>query len=354
MREIMKKIVLMLIVVPVFFACSKQEKTKKHVEKARAIEVSVVKPVKKAFYKTYEANGYLETDLDLDIKPEISGKIIKINVEEGDFVKKGQILAQVETTQYKNLINAKKAQIESIKAQIKEKKAYFEKRKLLYEKNFISEEEYLSAKTAYETALSQLKSVEAELENLKKNLKETFIKSPFTGFVNKRYISLGDYVNQNTKTFNLVSTEEIKAVFKVPQKIFKHIKRGENIDIVVKDYGKFSSKIVYMSPKFDENSMATIKSSLKNAVNLRPNMYAVAVIKYGKKVGYELPEECIQLFKNSTFVYTVDNGKAKKIKVDVVFQEYGKVYVKGELKGKSVIVQNAFKVREGTPVKVVE
>ncbi len=344
-----------LLIIPLLFACSKQEKqTKKEPEKPRAIEVSVVKPVKRPFYKTYKSPAYLETDLDLNIKPEISGKIVKIDSEEGDFVKKGQVLAQVETTQYQNQIKAKEAQIQSTKAQLEEKKAFFEKRKLLYEKNLISEEEFLSAKTAYETVLNQLKSLEAELENLKKNLKETFIKSPFTGFVNKRFVSLGDYVTPNSKTFNVVSTEEMKAVFKVPQKIFKHIKRGKNIEIVVKDYGKFNSKVIYTSPKFDQNSLATIKTSIKNAVNLRPNMYAVAVVKYDKKVGYQLPEQAVQLFKNETFVYVVENGKAKKIPVEVIFQEFGKVYVKGNLQNKKVIVQNAFKVREGTPVKIVQ
>ncbi len=349
----MKYKLALLLIIPILFSCSKKEEkiSKKH-QKPRVIEVTAVQPVKKPFYRIYKANSYLETDLDLNIKPEISGKIMKIDVEEGDFVKKGQILAQVETTQYQNQIKAKEAQIQSTKAQLEEKKSFFEKRKLLYEKNLISEEEFLSAKTSYETVLNQLKSLEAELENLKKNLKETFIKSPFTGFVNKRFVSIGDYVTPNTKTFNVVSTEEMKAVFKVPQRIFKYIKRGKHIDIIVKDYGKYSSKVIYTSPKFDENSMATIKTSIKNAVSLRPNMYAVAVIKYDKKVGYQLPEQAVQLFKNETFVYVVENEKAKKVPVNVIFQEYGKVYVKGDLKGKKVIVQNAFKVREGTPVKV--
>ncbi len=344
---------IIFLIVPLFlFSCSKKEEAK-NIPKKTFIEVSVVKPIEKPFYKTYKVSGYLETDLDIDIKPEISGKIIKIEAEEGDFVKKNQILAQIETTQYKNLIDAKKSQIESTKAQLAEKKSFFEKRKLLFEKNIISEEEYLSAKTAYETLLNQLKSLEAELENLKKNLKETFIKSPFTGFVNKKYVSIGDYVTPNTKIFNVVSTEEIKAVFKVPQKIFKYMKRGENIEIIVKGYGIYNSKIVYISPKFDSNSLATVKSVVKNAKNLRPNMYSVAVIKYDRKIGYELPEQAVQLFKDSTFVYVVEDGKAKKVPVDILAQEYGNVYVKGDLKNKDVIVQNAFKVRDGTPVKVV-
>ncbi len=352
----MKNKIIALALIPVFlFSCSKgKNENVKNKAKKREIEVSVVKPEKKPFFKTYKANGYLETDLDIDVKPEISGKIIKINTEEGDFVKKGQVLAQIETTQYQNQIKAKEAQIESTKAQLEEKKSFFEKRKLLFEKNLISEEEFLSAKTSYETLLNKLKSLEAELENLKKNLKDTFLTSPFTGFVNKKYVSIGDYVTPNTKTFNIVSTEEMKAVFKVPQRLFKFIHKGKQVKIEVKDYGTFNSKVVYTSPKFDQNSMATIKTLITNAVNLRPNMYAVAVINYDKKIGYMLPEQAVQLFKNKTFVYTVEEGKAKKIDVDVIFQEYGKVYVKGNLDGKSVIVQNAFKVRDGTPVKVIK
>ncbi len=350
----MKNKLIVLLIIPLIFSCSKEESSKQPKKKIPIIEVSVVKPVEKPFYKIYKANAYLETDFDMNIKPEISGKIIRIQVEEGDFVKKGQILAQIETTQYKNLINAKKAQIESTKAQVNEKKSFFEKRKILYEKNLISEEEYLSAKTAYESILNQLKSLEAELENLKKNLNETFIKSPFTGFVNKRFISIGDYVNPNTNTFNIVSTEEMKAVFKIPQKIFRYIKRGKYVEIIVKNYGVYNSKVVYISPKFDENSLATVKTSLKSSENLRPNMYAVAVVKYDKKIGYELPEQAVQMFKNETFVYVIEENKAKKVKVDILSQTYGKVYVKGNLKGKSVIVQNAFKVRDGTSVKIVK
>ena len=95
-----------LLIIPLLFSCSKQEKqTKKEPDKPRAIEVSVVKPVKKPFYKTYKVPAYLETDLDLNIKPEISGKIVKIDVEEGDFVKKGQILAQVETFLSKEVVS---------------------------------------------------------------------------------------------------------------------------------------------------------------------------------------------------------------------------------------------------------
>ena len=50
----------------------------------------------------------------------------------------------------------------------------------------------------------------------------------------------------------------------------------------------------------------------------------------------------------------VEEKKEKKVPVEVIFQEFGKVYVKGNLQDKKVIVQNAFKVREGTPVKIVQ
>ncbi len=130
----------------------------------------------------------------VQVGTQVSGTIAKIYVDFNDVVKKGQIIAQLDSTFLAAQVKDAEAQVERARAQVNQAQRDLSRIKELYSKNLVSQADYDQALTNYETALAQLKSAEAQLERAKVNLKYSTIYSPIDGIVISRNVDVGQTV----------------------------------------------------------------------------------------------------------------------------------------------------------------
>jgi HlyD family secretion protein len=188
----------------------------------KATRVAVEKVELRTITETVSANGKIQPAKDIKISPYISGEVIELNVKEGDFVHKGDMLAKIDPQIYVSNYDRAQAALKSAqaneaqskarytqsKAQFNKIKLDFDRSKQLWEKQVISDAEYDAAKSSYEVGEAEVKaanesykaaqfqvnSAKASLKEAKENLNRTSIYAPNDGTVSRLNIEVGERV----------------------------------------------------------------------------------------------------------------------------------------------------------------
>lgn len=174
----------------------------------KATEVTVDKVAKRDITSIVTASGNIEPKVEVTISSEVSGEVVEMPVEDGDKVKKGQLLVRIDTetlelqvAQQEAAIKAAKATTAQMKAQMDRTDKLLEDQKKLYENKYISADTLNEAqmnadvnKAAYEAALANVTQQQMELDEAKKNLSKAIIYSPMDGIISSRSVEIGDRV----------------------------------------------------------------------------------------------------------------------------------------------------------------
>ncbi len=157
------------------------------------------------------ATGTLLANEEVELRPEIDGRVTGVFFEEGSRVKKGELLLKINDRELKAQLRRK---------EYEEKLAADEERrkKTLVDISGISQEEY-------DKSLNALKMIEAEKEVIKSQMAETEIRAPFDGVVGLRYVSEGSYVTSNTLVATMQDIDPMKIEFSVPEKYARLISK---------------------------------------------------------------------------------------------------------------------------------
>jgi len=124
------------------------------------------------------STGVIEPTLTVELKSKASGEIIELPIEEGDMVKKGQLIARLDQTTAKNDFDQAEADLEVAQVALSQAEKQLERQKQMYERALISESDYENAILAKEQANSNLVRAKTSLEYAKERLTDTIIKSP--------------------------------------------------------------------------------------------------------------------------------------------------------------------------------
>lgn len=159
------------------------------------------------------ASGKIQPEVEVILRPEVSGEIIELPVKEGDYVRKGDLLVRIKPDIYQariDEINAslltQKARVEQARASLIEAESRYNQQQTLYDKDLSSQAEYIQAKSNFEAqkanfnaAKYQLQSIEAQLDQAKEELQKTIIRSPRDGSISKLAVEEGERVLGQTQ-----------------------------------------------------------------------------------------------------------------------------------------------------------
>lgn len=347
----MRKLGLFALIV-LLFSC--QGKKEEPVKQERRIVVSVVSPQEEEVAIEYTTKGYFEGEKDVMLKPLVSGRVVSLFVDEGAFVKAGQPLLKIDPSDYENTLAQLTSQLAQAKANYENIKAMAERRKFLYERELIAKEEFENYQTQLRAQEELIRSLQAQIANARLNLSRTTLTAPFSGYIAQRLVNVGDYVSPQTNTFRLTSLDPIRFVFQVPQEYIPKVKEGSRVKIRVEPYGELEGKVFFVSPVADQSRLITIKARLSNPKGeLKPGMYGEAVFELSRERGFKLPERAVVLQENKKVVWKIVQGTAHPVEVEILKQDRGMVYVKGELKPEDkVALENAYILQQGVKVEV--
>jgi membrane fusion protein (multidrug efflux system) len=295
---------------------------------AFAMPVVAIKINEENLSEEISAVGTLEANQIATVRAEISGKVTKIDFAEGKFIKKGQLIAKINDSNYK-------ADYELAKANNK-------RAKLLFKVGAISKEEMETAKSSYDLTKSKMD--------------KTTINAPFGGEISFRNINVGDLVAEGTEITRIADVSKIKVQFAVAEKYLSKLKIGQVIYLKVDAYSgqEFTGSILAIDPVTDADTRTIgVKAIIGNkSQKLEPGMTAYVQVKLRNKANAILiPEEAIISGDDKTSVFKIIEGTAKASEVVIGERLDGKVEINSGINaGDEIIIAGHMKIRDGMPV----
>lgn len=308
-----------------------------------AIVVEMAKPETLSWPKSVTSVGSLRSDESVIVRAEQSGRITALNFKEGQPVKAGQLLVQLDDS-------LARAELEQSKANQKLAKAKFDRAVELQQRQFISGQARDEAENAMRVADATVSLSEAKLTKL-------FIKSPFSGTVGLRTASIGDYVKDGQDIVNLEKTDPIKVDFKIPEIFQSKVRVGQalavNLDAIP---GKPFSGVVYaLNPQLDTAGRALVLRAQMNnrSGELKPGMFArVRLTLADSGDAVVVPEQAVAMQGEEQVMFKVVDGRALRTKVEVGQRRDGKAeIVEGVGPNDTIVVAGWQKLRDGAMVR---
>ena len=286
----------------------------------------------------------IEAERQVEIPAKVSGQVIKLFVEEGIEVKKGDVLAQLDEAELKINFLRTKVSLET-------DKSIYERSKEMLEKTFIAKEEYEASRLQYESSKSAHEAAELQLEY-------TNIRSPFDGIVTARNIELGQRVNVNQALFTVADFKPLRAKIYVPEKDISRIFEGQIAQITVEaEKGKeFTGVVKMISPIIDPES-GTSKITIdidEDPRKLKPGMFASVFINTEThKNALIIPKKALVLESDTDQIYIYREGKAHKVSLKLGFVSGESIEIlEGLTEGDLVVTAGQDGLREGLPIRI--
>ncbi|UCG94339.1 MAG: efflux RND transporter periplasmic adaptor subunit [Candidatus Aerophobus sp.] len=186
-------------------------------EKSYKVEVDKVK--KGDVISIVTGSGTVRAINDVKISATVPGVIISLPVEDGDLVRKGQLLVQIDPSEYNSRVDQATAQLNSAKANLEQAELVFQRQKKLYEKNLTSQEQYDQSMTQYNVAKAQYEQAVASLKQAKDLLAKTTITSPMNGKITELKKKEGEMVTGATYNPTEIMTVSDLSEFEVEVEI---------------------------------------------------------------------------------------------------------------------------------------
>jgi len=299
--------------------------------------VTVAPAAKKDFRHYVSVQGNVESDDVVNASSEVGGRLTKMLVDEGHYVKKGQKIASVD------LENLKK-QIAEIEKSHELAVDVYERQARLWEKKIGSEIQYLQAKNNKER-------LEKSLETLNFQLSKGDVFAPISGAVDMVFLKSGEMAAPGAPIVQILNTSQLKVIADVPEDLLGSVKRGDLVDVYLPALDqKRQAKISLIGRRIDpSNRTFEIEMNIDDKSRLlKPNLLAeIRINSYTEKDALVIPLELIQQeVGGKDFVMIKEqNGSdliAKKVYVTIGDSYEGEVIIKSGLEeGNEVIIDGA-------------
>jgi RND family efflux transporter MFP subunit len=295
----------------------------------------------------YATTAVLEAKEEAFVVPRASGIIEYIYVEEGDYVEKGQVLAQIEPRRYHLNLDRAKADLIGLEKELA-------KVNKVYDKKLVSDDTYDKLTAQYESAKATLSLAELDL-------KEATITAPISGFIAQRNAKVGNLSEsfQRERMFHIVQQKELYGIVYLPEKELSKVHKDQPalLDLTAFNDADINAFVERISPVIDAKT-GTFKVTLRvpNPDNLlKSGMFAQVKLNYDTKhQAILLPRKALLAIDDSVNVFVVKDGIATKQAVTVGYQEGELVEVLTGLTGdEQVVITGHQNLRDKAPVEIV-
>ena len=243
-------------------------------------------------------NGKIMENILTSLSVRVGGPLIKLNVNIGDYVEQGEIIAVIDKRDYEIQVKSAKIQYDQLSGEFTRYKELFEKNRIpanSYEK---IESGYLMAKTAYESAAHQLNDTE--------------LKAPFSGFVHEKFIENHQKVSPFEPIISMIDVSELQVVTSIPENQMEEVKKSKNqyLDIDNADVYGLPISVLSIDEKARPDGLYQMKFTFQNLKGhkILPGMSAEIKMSYKEdsKVS-EIPTGAVFNLNNSSNVWVYNN-----------------------------------------------
>ncbi len=316
--------------------------------------------------------GSLKAKEQVDVNPKIQGRIVKINVDTGQAVARGALVAMIEDDEITQQLERSKAAIAVADASIAQReaelnnaKAELDRKKQLVDAGLLSRIELDTLETRYRVAQSQLelaraqrRQSEAEQRELAIRQSQTRVYSPINGVVAKRHVDIGAMASASTPIVTVVSVSPMVIDAKASERDIARIRRGAPVDVTVDSLPgrKFAGRVMRISPLLDpqtRNGLVEIEISNHDSM-LKGEMFARIELDLGtERETTLLPRDALVYRGEKPGVYVIESDKARFIALETGLTQEDKVEIISGLKaGDTVITRGSNLIKDGDNVRV--
>jgi membrane fusion protein (multidrug efflux system) len=308
--------------------------------------VEVVELKATAVQEDLQAVGALRSNESVMMRPEVPGRVAAIGFRDGQPVKRGQLLIQLDAA-------LNEAEVAQARAELDLARSTLKRTEDLASRNFVSG-------SAQETAASNVEVLAARLKLAEVRLAKMRIVAPFDGVVGIRSVSIGDYVKDGADLVNIEDIGVLKVDFRLPERYLPQLRAGQAVEVSPDALpgSRYRGAVEAINPRIDANGRSLeVRARLTNADGrLRPGMFARVRIIVGERANaLMVPEEAIVPLGDDFFVFTVVNDKANRIRVRLGVRRESQVEVLEGLKAGDKVITAGMRVqRDGQPVRILQ
>ena len=346
----------------------RKEEPNANTQPAAVEGVTTAAAIKRELPRFFEATGSLAGDQQTDVAPQTSGKVVAIGVDIGSYVKRGQMLVQLDDSELKLRVDQATAQVEQAKAAVRQAEEKiglrsgqaFDPNKVaevaaakvafdLAEKNLKRAEKLIESgdvsrsfydeqrarrdqlKEQYEVQLAQARqnyagvdvsrtnvaNAQAALALARKNLSYAVIPAPIDGFVSERTADLGEYVSPQQKVVTIVRTNPLRIRIDIPEQAIPEVKVGQSVSITTSAWPdkNFAGRVARIAPNVSAQSRTlTVEAEIDNNGNaLKPGQFAtVRILQERAEPAVLVPSRAVVTEAGINRVYVIKDGHAEQ------------------------------------------
>ena len=394
-RSVVRLAVVAALVVP-FAACTKTEGGRKNNRADAATSVKVEQVQQEDVRRTIEVVGTLAAVDEVTISSEAEGRVSRLLADLGDRVTAGQALVELDREKTQYTLEQQRAalaralakfgaadsghmppieqtpDVQKAQAELGQAKQAFTRAQELTKRQLLpqqglddAEATYQSKQATYEAALQNAKNLradidasEAALKMADRQLRDTTIRAPFDGYVEKRLVNLGEYVRVQTPVMAVVRVDPLKVTTEVPEKMAPWIKPDQAVELQVDAFPDtpFTGKVSRISPVVTSATRAfPFEALVPNAkAQLKPGTFArvrIVTSKVDQVMTLSYASLQYRYGVNRAFVVDGDHLAMRELKVGERFGDRIEI-VEGVKPGEAVATTSVDKLEDGLKIKV--
>jgi RND family efflux transporter MFP subunit len=370
--------------------------------------VTTAAAIKRDLPRFFEATGSLAGDQQTDVAPQTSGKVVALGVDIGSYVRRGQMLVQLDDAELKLRVDQALAQVEQAKAGVRQAEEKiglrpgqtFDPNRVaevaaakvtldLADKNLRRAEKLIESgdvsrsfydeqrarrdqlKEQYEVALAQARqnyaavdvartnvaNTQAALALARKNLSYAVIPAPLDGFVAERTADLGEYVSPQQKVATIVRTNPLRIKIDIPEQAIPEVKVGQSVSITTSAWAdkNFAGRIARIAPNVLATSRTlTVEAEIDNSGGaLKPGQFAtVRILQERAEPAVLVPARAVVNESGVSRVYVIKDGHAEQRLVQTGQTEGDLIEIKNGVAADELIAtSNLEQLSDGIAVK---
>lgn len=343
-----------------------------------APEVSVVTVQPRTVPAVASFVAQTESSRQVDIVARVSGFLDRIAYKEGDLVREGQLLFQLDRKPFQAQLEAARGELQAQQARLTTAEATLARVKPLAAQNALSQADLDRAQGEYDASKAAVFAARAKVTEAELNLGYATIRSPVTGLASRAAQREGAYLNAmspDSKLTYVAAVDPIWVTFSVSQnqvaktremveqrQIIEPKGKHYEVELVLSDGARYpyAGKISFADPSFSQDTGSfMVRAVLPNPkMDLRPGMFVTAYLKGAVRPdAIVVPQLAVQQGSNGHLVYVVNEAGTAEVRPVVVGDYIGEkdiVVVSGLHRGDRVVVDGVLKVVPGRPVRIVE
>jgi multidrug efflux pump subunit AcrA (membrane-fusion protein) len=373
----------------------------------KVVSVTTAAAISRDLPRFFEATGSMNGDLQTDVAPTVSGKVISVAVDLGSFVQKGGVLVRLDDrdsrirleqsqalyaqqlaavrqaeeklgmqpnqkfdpTRVPEVVNAKAA-LDLADKQLKRNTNLLESGDISRSTYDVAKAQRDQADAAYYTAINAARqnfagianarasaaATRTQIDSAQKAINDAVVLSPVGGFVSDRPADVGEYVTTASKIATVVRTNPLRLRIDVPEQAIAQVKPGQMVSISVSTYPdrEFTGHVARISPNVTATSRTlTVEAEIDNSEGLlKPGQFASArITQSSTQPAVMVPANAIRTdATNTSRVFVVKNGRAEQHLVQIGQKDGDLLEVKGVNAGDVVATSNLDRLADGIAV----